>query len=151
MSDKGTSTKSKNSEDTSRISNKKINIRYFLSNNNEYVLEKDLTNTNGTEDKYLLNNNDIFSDEENVIDKEKKFEEQIKIRVSSFVNKGFDNIIVLLGAGASVVNTNDENGKKIKDPQYGKTVNDLRDIVNQKLKENNFLSIEELSNIIHFF
>lgn len=38
----------------------------------------------------------------------KKFEEQIKIRVSSFVNKGFDNIIVLLGAGASVVNTNDE-------------------------------------------
>ncbi len=150
MSDKGTSTKSKNSEDTSRISNKKINIRYFLSNNNEYVLEKDLTNTNGTEDKYLLNNNDIFSDEENVIDKEKKFKEQIKIRVSSFVNKGFDNIIVLLGAGASVVNTNDENGKKIKDPQYGKTVNDLRDIVNQKLKENNFLSIEELSNIIHF-
>ena len=150
MSDKITSTKSDKSEENSRTSNIKNRIRYFISNNNEYVLEKDLTNTNGTEDKYLLNNNDIFSDEENVIDKEKKFKEQIKISVSSFVNKGFDNIIVLLGAGASVVNTNDENGKKIKDPQYGKTVNDLRDIVNQKLEENNLLSIEELSNIIHF-
>ncbi|MDY3107840.1 MAG: hypothetical protein SPK02_05800, partial [Succinivibrio sp.] len=66
MSDKITPTKTGKSEENGRTSNIKNCIRYFLSNNNEFVLEKNLTNAAGAEDKYLLNNNDIFSDEENV-------------------------------------------------------------------------------------
>lgn len=150
MSDKITPTNTEKSEENSRTSNKKNSIRYFLSNNNEFVQEIDFTIKNETKVNYLLNNNDIFSDEENVINKEKKFKEQIKISVFSFVNRGFDNIIVLLGAGASVVNTKDKKGNNVKDLNFGKTVNDLRNIINGELVKSNMLSIEKLANEIGF-
>lgn len=151
MSGKITTTQTENSSYSTSTSIKIT--RYFKLNDYECLLKQEIIDNQVSKNIYLCDGADIFAENvkaHDIDNQEKLFKNQIKESVSTFVNRGFDNIVVLLGAGASVVNTNDENGKKIKDPQYGKTVNDLRDIVNQKLKENNLLSIEELSNIIHF-
>lgn len=151
MSGKITTTQTENSSYSTSTSIKIT--RYFKLNDYECLLKQEIIDNQVSKNIYLCDGADIFAENvkaHDIDNQEKLFKNQIKESVSTFVNRGFDNIVVLLGAGASVVNTNDENGKKIKDPQYGKTVNDLRDIVNQKLEENNLLSIEELSNIIHF-
>lgn len=151
MSDNKTPTQTDNSSDNTSSSIKIT--RYFKLNDFECLLKQELTDNQGTQNFYLCDGIDIFADNEKAQDndnQEKLFKNQIKKSVTKFVNRGFDNIIVLLGAGASVVNTKDKNGKKYPNPKYGKIVKDLRDIVNQKLKENNLLSIEELSNKIHF-
>lgn len=149
MSDK--LTQIENSSDSTSSSIK--NTRYFKLNDYECLLKQELDDSQVTKNTYQCGGVDIFADTEKAYDtdsKEKLFRNQIKKSVTTFVNKGFDNIIVLLGAGASVVNTKDNNGKEYPDPKYGKIVKELRNIVNQKLKENAFLSIEKLSKLIHF-
>lgn len=146
MTEQKITLQNKDTEDTSNSTNKKI--RYFLSNNNEFILEKDTTDSNTNNDKYWHNEKEVTLDKDVNGDTKQEFKNQIKICVSAFVNKGFDNIIVLLGAGASVVNKGTEEEKK----KYGKTVKQLKAIINAELKSNNtdLLSIEELSSEIGF-
>lgn len=146
MTEQKITLQNKDTEDHKNSTNKKI--RYFLSNNNEFIQEKDTTNSNINNDKYWHNEKEVTLDKEVNGDTKQEFKNQIKICVSAFVNKGFDNIIVLLGAGASVVNKGTEEEKK----KYGKTVKQLKAIINTELKSTNsdLLSIEDLSSEIGF-
>lgn len=146
MTEQKITLQNKDTDDHKNSTNKKI--RYFLSNNNEFIQEKDTTNSNINNDKYWHNEKEVTLDKEVNGDTKQEFKNQIKICVSAFVNKGFDNIIVLLGAGASVVNKGTEEEKK----KYGKTVKQLKAIINTELKSTNsdLLSIEDLSSEIGF-
>lgn len=71
------------------------------------------------------------------------FKTYVNIEVSDFINRSFDNIIVLAGAGASVVSSN----SKI-DKNFGKTVFMLAEIIYTTLKEDEELfSLNELAKI----
>lgn len=104
---------------------------YYKSKNYKFIHEKDVEDGG---DKFLLNENQLKIDEDNGeknIDIE-EFKKRIAQKVMSFVNRSFDNIIILLGAGASVieneVNVNDEKLKS------GVTVSKIADRVYEKLE-----------------
>lgn len=72
-----------------------------------------------------------------------EFKTHVNIEVSDFINRSFDNIIVLAGAGASVVSLND----KI-DANYGKTVFMLANIIHTTLRnDSEVYSLNELADI----
>ena len=83
---------------------------------------------------------------ENFFD-ENDFKRLIKTFVSSFINKSFDNIIVLAGAGASVVTE-----KGMINRSYGKTIRMIAELVEQKLSENGnkYYSLEQLATMSKF-
>ena len=81
---------------------------------------------------------------ENFFD-ENDFKRLIKTFVSSFINKSFDNIIVLAGAGASVVTE-----KGMINENYGKTIRMIAELVEQKLSENEYYSLEQLATMSKF-
>lgn len=75
------------------------------------------------------------------------FKNEIKLNVNKFINKKFDNIIFLAGAGASVVLKAD--GKI--DSDFGKTVKMIADDIFNELKDTEDLfSLEELAKITSF-
>ncbi|NWN99618.1 SIR2 family protein [Tetragenococcus halophilus] len=131
--------------------NKKGLTDYFVSS--KVVLSKDC-NDNFYENGTKLNSMDT---EEKFTRKE--FIDRIKSEVSQFVNRSFDNIVVLAGAGASVV-TNEEG----IDKDYGKTVGMIAENIAKELgdlnreeitSENNedfenFLTIQQLSNMCNY-
>lgn len=60
-------------------------------------------------EKLFKLNDEVLKDSEGNLYNEKKFNEEIKTVVGNFVNKRFENIIILSGAGTSIT----DNGKKI--------------------------------------
>ena len=74
------------------------------------------------------------------------FKSLIKRETSSFIHKTFSNIIVLVGAGASVLCT---SGKI--DKRFGKTVFMLADLINNTLKQNsNLFTLQELAQLCKY-
>ena len=93
--------------------------------------------------KFLEMSNNV---NENFFD-ENDFKKLIKTFVSGFINKSFDNIIVLAGAGASVVTE-----KGMINRSYGKTIRMIAELVEQKLSENGnkYYSLEQLATMSKF-
>ena len=110
--------------------------KIFITANNEY------TSDNG---EYSLNGNPILNEkEENISTHE--FKQLIKKETSNFIHKNYNNIIILVGAGASVV-VNDDG----LDVRFGKTVAMLADMINKELKEDsNCFSLQELANFCKY-
>lgn len=119
------------------MDHKKLMIKkHFVSSNLELRIENDENDT-----VYRENEKQIISLNENQPFTEVDFKERIKHEVLKFVNQSFYNVIVLAGAGASVV-TND-NGI---DKEYGKTIKMLLEKIHEKLEtDNQFLTLKELS------
>ncbi|RMI77107.1 SIR2 family protein [Streptococcus iniae] len=89
--------------------------------------------------------NDTNSSQENF--SETDFKNEIKSNVSKFINKKFDNIVFLAGAGASVVT----DAKGNIDSNFGKTVKIIADDIFKKLnEEQNLYSIQELAELTYF-
>lgn len=107
---------------------------FWLSNENKY---------NGINDIFYKNGEKITKKElkdsvyqENDISRV-EFKEIIKGEVSSFIEQSFDNIVILLGAGASVVNNEfkkDDNGINIS----GVTVAKIACEVKNRLETKNY-------------
>lgn len=94
---------------------------------------------------YYKNDMEIKDEQGNVIDVN-AFKMLIKREISSFTHKNFNNIIVLIGAGASVVCI---NGKI--DNRFGKTVFMLAELINNALKDDiNLYSLQELANLCKY-
>lgn len=93
---------------------------YFISSNNKYTYE---------ENKYLKNDVVLLDEEGNEID-ETTFKRLIQRETAKFIHQNYSNIIVLVGAGASVLCTNDTI-----DPRFGKTVAMLANVINTELKK----------------
>lgn len=97
-------------------------------------------------DNEFLKNNMVIEDEQGEVITEDAFKILVKKEVSSFIHKNFSNIIVLAGAGASVVCS--QNGI---DSRYGKTVSMLAGIINDVLKQDtNLYTLQELAKLCKY-
>lgn len=86
-------------------------------------------------DKYYKNDQDLETEDGQGSYLDKKFDEEIKSAVSSWVNNHFDNIVCLIGAGASVVLKEDG----YPDEKYGKTVKMIACKVFSSLKNKKYM------------
>jgi len=119
---------------------------YYISKEKRYTLEGEST--------YKLNDKDLLPfnvqnspDGQPVCSKE-DFENYIKREVSAIFQKHFDNIVVLAGAGASVVTKSD--GKI--DDDYGKTMNMLAEAISNYLDQHKeFFTLYEISKKCHYY
>ena len=95
-------------------------------------------------DKYFKNDDELKAEVESEEYTEIKFDKEIKIAVSSWVNNRFDNIICLIGAGASVVQG--EDGKP--DKNYGQTVQMIAENVFHELKNEKYVLNGKECNVL---
>lgn len=86
-------------------------------------------------DKYFKNDEELKAEGEFEEYTDLKFDKEIKIAVSSWVNNRFDNIICLIGAGASVVQGEDSK----PDKNYGQTVQMIAGNVFHELKNEKYV------------
>ena len=91
--------------------------------------------------KYYRNSKEILNDEEKPISEE-DFKNIIKHEIFSFIGH-FENIILLVGAGASVVGD--------RDPRFGHTVDMLAKEVKKQLVEPDYFSLDELSKMCKYY
>lgn len=111
-------------------------IEYFKSVNNKYTYDND---------KYLKNGTPLMDEDGNIIN-DTSFKLLIKKEMSHFIHKNYDNIIVLAGAGASVV----LNGNNICE-KFGKTVSMLAELINKELKmDSNCFTLQELADFCKY-
>lgn len=111
-------------------------IEYFKSVNNKYTYDND---------KYLKNGTPLMDEDGNIIN-DASFKLLIKKEMSHFIHKNYDNIIVLAGAGASVV----LNGNNICE-KFGKTVSMLAELINKELKmDSNCFTLQELADFCKY-
>lgn len=89
--------------------------------------------------------NDVELKVEDITDNydDKQFDKEIKLAVSGWVNNRFDNIVCLIGAGASVVIGDD--GKP--DKNYGQTVQMIAEEVFSSLKSGSYNLDEKKSSV----
>ena len=98
----------------------------FLSSDDEYYeMDKQFYNKNGV----LKSETDADNAMGDI-----EFKNNLKNKVSGFINRSFENIVVLVGAGGSVV-----TGSDGIDPQFGKTVAMLAQDVNNILKSEKYV------------
>lgn len=108
----------------------------YISANSKYEFENNTFYKSGA----------ILSREDGSPMDESTFKSLIKRETSSFIHKTFSNIIVLVGAGASVLCT---SGKI--DKRFGKTVFMLADLINNTLKQNsNLFTLQELAQLCKY-
>ena len=124
------------------------------------------------ESDIFKSNQNVYSDGEGVFKKnsvdiknqddrmnKSEFENLIKLEVYNFVNQSFDNVVVLVGAGASVTNNEfqpDENGRATS----GVTVAKIADDILTELKDGRYtligdkslevFDLEKVSEISHY-
>lgn len=108
----------------------------YISANSKYEFENNTFYKSGA----------ILSKEDGSPMDEPTFKSLIKRETSSFIHKTFSNIIVLVGAGASVLCT---SGKI--DKRFGKTVFMLADLINNALKQDsNLFTLQELAQLCKY-
>lgn len=108
----------------------------YISANSKYEFENNTFYKSGA----------ILSKEDGSPMDESTFKSLIKRETSSFIHKTFSNIIVLVGAGASVLCT---SGKI--DKRFGKTVFMLADLINNTLKrDSNLFTLQELAQLCKY-
>lgn len=111
-------------------------IEYFKSVNNKYTYDND---------KYLKNETPLMDEDGNSIN-DASFKLLKKKETSHFIHKNYGNIIVLAGAGASVV----LNGNNICE-KFGKTVSMLAELINKELKmDSNCFTLQELADFCKY-
>lgn len=111
-------------------------VTHFISSNAIYTSDNNILYKNGTP----LTNDDGSPMNDSA------FNLLIKKETSSFIHKAFNNIIVLAGAGASVLCTSGNI-----DPRFGKTVFMLAELINDTLKQGpNLFSLQELANLCKY-
>lgn len=109
---------------------------YYISTNLKYAVENNKYYKNGV----------VLTNEDGSLKDELAFKSLIKKETSSFIHKTFSNVIVLVGAGASVLCT---SGKI--DNRFGKTVFMLAKLINTTLKQDSSLfTLQELAQLCKY-
>ena len=103
---------------------------YFIRNNVNYKKEE-----NKNESKYFKNNEELKNEKDEAFT-ENEFKTEIKDELHNFFGH-YENIVLFIGAGGSIVGD--------KDPQYGKTMEDLAKLVKDSLDSKEFFSIKQLA------
>ncbi|WP_454961429.1 SIR2 family protein [Eggerthia catenaformis] len=108
----------------------------FISSNVKYTYDNN---------KYCKNGISILNEEGTEID-EASFKRLIQKETSNFIHQNYSNIIVLVGAGASVLCT-----EGVIDQRFGKTVSMLAELINIELKnDSKCFSLQELSDFCKY-
>ena len=109
---------------------------YFLSPKSNYYIE---------ESKYYKNKIELIDDKGQPFT-DVMFKSAIRKENSAFIHRGYSNIIVLIGAGASVRCEGDS-----LDVKFGKTVLMLAEIINEALKQDaNLYTLQELADFCNY-
>lgn len=109
---------------------------YYLSPKSNYYIE---------EGKYFKNEEELKDDKDQSFT-EVMIKSAIKKANSAFIHRAYSNIIVLIGAGASV---RCEHGSI--DARFGKTVFMLAEIINEALKQDDSLfTLQELADFCKY-
>lgn len=105
-----------------------------MDNEKNYYISTSIKLSSKNEEKEFLKNGIPLTKSEEHYDKPidtfAEFKPYITHEVSRFINRSFDNIIILAGAGASVVLSENDI-----DPKFGKTVFMLAKVIYDDLKE----------------
>lgn len=115
------------------MSNDNNETIFFIADNLKLSKKGDKYYKNEIELKKIDENIDNENTNDKNTDNENYFKLELKQAVSSFINKSFKHIVVLVGAGASVVNDNNTINNK-----YGKTINMIAEKVCEELKEKKY-------------
>lgn len=115
------------------MSNDNNETIFFIADNLKLSKKGDKYYKNEIELKKIDENIDNENTNDKNTDNENYFKLELKQVVSSFINKSFKHIVVLVGAGASVVNDNNTINNK-----YGKTINMIAEKVCEELKEKKY-------------
>lgn len=111
-------------------------VTHYISSNAIYTSDNNIFYKNGDE----------LKNEDGNLMKDAAFNLLIKKETSFFIHKTFNNIIVLAGAGASVLCT---SGKI--DTRFGKTVFMLAELINDALKQDsNLFTLQELADLCKY-
>lgn len=109
---------------------------YFISSNTRYVYQ---------DGKYLKNGTELLDESNHNID-ESVFKRYIHKETANFIHQNYSNVIVLVGAGASVLCSGGEI-----DNRFGKTVAMLAQLINIELKKDSrYYSLQELSDLCKY-
>lgn len=115
------------------MSNDNNETIFFIADNLKLSKKGDKYYKNEIELKKIDENIDNENTNDKNTDNENYFKLELKQAVSNFINKSFKHIVVLVGAGASVVNDNNTINNK-----YGKTINMIAEKVCEELKEKKY-------------
>ncbi|MST75448.1 SIR2 family protein [Roseburia sp. MUC/MUC-530-WT-4D] len=111
-------------------------IEYYVSANNKYTSDNNL---------FFKNESTLLDENGENIDAH-TFKQLIKKETANFIHQNYSNIIVLVGAGASVVVKDDGI-----DVNFGKTVSMLADLINAELKKDSkCFSLQELADFCKY-
>lgn len=111
-------------------------VEFYISSSAKYTY---------ADDKFYKNDIPLLDENGDDID-EALFKRFIKKETANFIHKNYSNIIVLIGAGASVLCTNNAI-----DQRFGKTVAMLADVINIELKQDSkYFSLQELSDLCKY-
>ena len=109
----------------------------------KYISPKAVFSGEGT--KYYKNGIELTDEKGKAFD-ELLYKKAIKKETSSFIHRSYNNIVILIGAGASVLCTNN----KI-DRRFGKTVFMLAEEINKSLKQDGTLfTLQELADLCKY-
>jgi len=112
-----------------------------MSSKEDYYISSNVTLTSQGDTQFFKNAQILTNPETNTDISLNEFKALIKQEVSNFIHRSFDNIIILAGAGASVVST-----EKGIDKNFGETVFMLaQDIKTELDNDNNLFSLQELA------
>src|SRR5690625_3179883 len=115
-----------------------IKVVTWLKSRKDYYTEKD--NTFYKNDELL--EKEINGEDNKKIDKS-EFQDFIKREVSNFVDRKFNRIVLLTGAGSSVTGDSDNI--------IGKTMNDLiKDIIGELQNKEDYFDINEMINLCKY-
>lgn len=109
---------------------------HYISSNSIYSSEKNLFFKNGS----------VLRNDKGIAIKRPEFNSLIKKETSSFIHKSFNNIIVLIGAGASVLCV-----AGTVDKRFGKTVSMLATLINDELKlDSSLFTLQQLADLCKY-
>lgn len=112
-----------------------------MTNKEDYYISSNVILTSQEDTKFFKNDQILINSETTTEISLSEFKALIKQEVSNFIHRSFDNIIILAGAGASVVS----NAKGI-DKNFGETVFMLaQDIKTELDSDDNLFSLQELA------
>lgn len=131
-----------------------LSDNYIILSANDKVELIDSEDDNNKDGRYLFNGKTItgFIDED-ISDISKQEDDLIRGIVNNFSNKQYENMLILTGAGASIINSESYDKKELTG-YTGLTIRELTNEIKEHLKnsenENNLMKIDEFAEKVNY-
>lgn len=129
-----------------------LSDNYIILSANDKVELIDSEDDNNKDGRYLFNGKTItgFMDED-ISDISKQEDDLIRGIVNNFLNKQYENMLILTGAGASIINSDSYDEKELTG-YTGLTIRELTNEIKKHLKnsEKNLMKIDEFAGKVNY-